>query len=160
MESLIRLEAQEAEQFIPLEEDYTGTSIEDCKYFSLTPSERGEGWEKVTYFSGRKWKEKVSDSEGSQYIYVLSNKSMPGMFKIGFTKDHPIKRAKQISSATGVATPFEVAFSFKCYNGLQLEGEIHNYLKSYQVNKRREFFQLEIEQAIEAIEYLGKRYQG
>ena len=118
---MIRLTEEQAEIYIPLHEDFTGATIEDCDYFYLAPSERGEGWEKVIYYTGRRWKDIVSDTEGSQYIYVLSNKSMPGIYKIGFTKGDPKKRAKQISSSTGVPQPFEVEFSFKCFNGLQLE---------------------------------------
>ena len=160
MDTMIRLTEEQAEIYIPLHEDFTGATIEDCDYFYLAPSERGEGWEKVIYYTGRRWKDIASDTEGSQHIYVLSNKSMPGIYKIGFTKGDPKKRAKQISSSTGVPQPFEVEFSFKCFNGLQLEGEIHNYLKKYQINKRREFFQMKKEEAVEAIKLLGERYQG
>ena len=160
MEKMIRLTEEQAEIYIPLNEDFTGATIEDCDYFYLAPSERGEGWEKVIYFTGRRWKDVVSDTEGKQFIYVLSNKSMPGIHKIGFTKGDPKKRAKQISSSTGVPVPFQVDFSFQCFNGLQLEGEVHNYLKKLQINKRREFFQLELDVAVGAIKELGERYQG
>ena len=159
METMIRLSEEQAEIYIPLNEDFTGATIEVCNYFYLAPSERGDGWEKVIYFTGRRWKDVVSDTESKQHIYVLSNKSMPGIYKIGFTKGDPKKRAKQISSSTGVPVPFEVDFSFQCHNGLQLEGEIHNYLKTFQINKRREFFQMDLNEAIDAIKLLGERYQ-
>ena len=54
METMIRLTEEQAEIYIPLSEDFTGATIEDCNYFYLAPSERGEGWEKVIYFTGRR----------------------------------------------------------------------------------------------------------
>ena len=160
MNTMRRLTEEEVEQYIPLSEDYTGSTIEDCTLFYLTSSERGEGWDKVIYYTGRKWNEKHSDTEGKEFIYVLENKSMPGIYKIGYTKGDPTKRAKQISASTGVATDFTVAYSFNCFNGLQLEGEIHNFLSIYRINKRREFFELDIDLAKDVINTLGERYQG
>lgn len=160
MDTMQKLSEDQIEQYIPLSEDYTGSTIEDCSFFHLAPSERGEGWEKVIYYTGRKWSEKHSDTEGKEFIYVLENVSMPGIYKIGYTKGDPVKRAKQISSSTGVATDFTVAYSFNCFNGLQLEGEIHNLLSTYRINKRREFFEIDIDHAKEVVNTLGERYQG
>ena len=45
------------------------------------------------------------------FVYLLLNPSMPGLIKIGHTKDDPIKyRVKEISRATGVPEPFKVAY--------------------------------------------------
>ena len=44
------------------------------------------------------------------YIYVLINASMPGLIKVGMTTNTPEERAEQLSSATGVPTPFVVAY--------------------------------------------------
>jgi hypothetical protein len=121
MDKMIRLTEEQAEIYIPLHEDFTGATIEDCNYFHLAPSERGEGWEKVIYFTGRRWKDIVSDTEGKQFIYVLSNKTMPGIYKIGFTKGDPATRAKQISSSTGVPVPFEVEFSLRNFRLTSVE---------------------------------------
>jgi hypothetical protein len=91
-------------------------------------------------------------------VYVLSNALQPGIYKIGYTNKHPEERAKQISNATGVALPYDVEFAFHCYNGLTLEGEIHQKLGEYRVNNQREFFQLPLEEIKTSIEKLGERY--
>jgi hypothetical protein len=83
---------------------------------------------------------------------------MPGLLKIGYTKNSPEERAKQISNATGVAVPFKVEYVFNCHEGQFLEEEIHKYLDSYRVANNREFFKLELHEACEAITKLGKKY--
>jgi len=49
-----RITEQEAKQFIPLKENYNDTSLSAASYFTITPSEQGDGWEDVTYFTARK----------------------------------------------------------------------------------------------------------
>ena len=44
------------------------------------------------------------------YVYILVNDSMPGLIKIGKTARNSLARAKDLSSSTGVPTPFKVAF--------------------------------------------------
>ena len=96
--------------------------------------------------------------EGDQWVYVLSNPTTPGLLKIGYTKLNPDERARQISNATGVALPYNVEWAYKCFNGEQLEGEVHRKLKAYRVNSNREFFQIQLEEAKEVITLLGQNY--
>ena len=151
-----RISQEVAENYIPLKEDFTGTSVDECPYFTMIPM--GDGWDKITYYTGRKKNPYRERGEGKYYIYVLSNPSMPGLYKIGYTHNTPEERAKQVSAATGVAFPFTVEYAFKCHDGIILEGEIHRYLDIYRVNNDREFFQVELEEAIRTIEFLGKSY--
>ena len=44
------------------------------------------------------------------YVYVMINPSCEGLVKIGKTTKDPEERAKDLSSATGVATPFIVVY--------------------------------------------------
>lgn len=44
------------------------------------------------------------------YIYVLINPSMDGLVKIGKTTRDPSGRAKELSGATGVPSPFLLAY--------------------------------------------------
>jgi len=41
---------------------------------------------------------------------------------------------------------------------MSLEGEVHRYLEGSRVNDNREFFQVSLEEAKEAIQELGVRY--
>jgi hypothetical protein len=82
----------------------------------------------------------ANKGEGDQWVYILSNPTLPNLLKIGYTKLDPDTRAAQISRATGVPLPYKVEWAFKCFNGEQLEGETHRALKKYRVNKIENFF--------------------
>lgn len=153
-----RITLEQSNEFISLDEDFTNKTIEDCPYFTLTPSPRGDGWETVTYYTARRKNTYADRGTGDQWVYVLSNPTTPGLLKIGYTKNTPDVRAKQISNATGVALPYKVEWAFKCFNGEQLEGEVHRYLSEFRVSNQREFFEVTLEEAQKAIETLGERY--
>ncbi len=153
-----RITEQESKQYIPLKENYNDTSISAASTFTITPSEKGEGWEDVTYFTARKRNLFSGKGEGNQWVYILSNPTQPGIYKIGYTKLTPDERAKQISNATGVPLPYEVAWALRCFNGEQLEGAVHHALKEYRVNSQREFFQIDLEMAKSTIKLIGKDY--
>jgi len=155
MERITELKSRE---FIPLKENYSDTHVKNASYFTITPSKRGEGWEDVTYFTARKRNLFSNKGEGDQWVYVLSNPVQPGVYKIGYTKLTPDERAKQISNATGVALPYEVAWAFACFNAEQLEGAVHHALAEYRVNTQREFFQIDLDKAISSIKLIGKDY--
>ena len=151
-----RITEEEAKQYIPCVEDYSGR-FENAAFYTFTPIE--DEWDKVTYYTARK-KNMYANREGDfdSWVYVLSNPTLPAMLKIGYTKNQPEERARQISNATGVALPYKVEWAFHCYNGEQLEGEVHKYLESYRVNNHREFFQISLDEAKKAVETLGQRY--
>lgn len=44
------------------------------------------------------------------YVYILSNPTMPGLCKVGKTTRSPSSRAAELSSATGVASPFVLVY--------------------------------------------------
>jgi hypothetical protein len=116
-----------------------------------------EGWEDVVYLANS-----ILDDNGSvrpiEYVYVLANMSVPNTVKIGMTTKTPVERAKEISAATGVATPWQVVFEFKCYNSYLLEQEIHEYLKNSRINDKREMFNIDTITAQTVIKELGYRY--
>jgi hypothetical protein len=145
--SLNRITIDEAKQFIPLRENYGNTDIEYAKYFTLTPSDEGDGWEKVTYYTEKKYGLYADKGNGDQWVYILSNPTQPGLLKIGYTKKLPEERAKQISSATGVALPYKVEWAYQCFNGEMVEREVHYKLKSKRINNNKEFFQVSLEEA-------------
>lgn len=74
------------------------------------------------------------------YVYVLTNPAMPGIVKIGSTGRTPKARARELSSTTGVALPFKVAFCVKVRDAVGVERAAHEALKRHRVNRRREFF--------------------
>jgi hypothetical protein len=95
-----RISLEQAKQFIPLEEDFTNKTVQDCPYFTLTPSPKGDGWETVTYYTARNIDMYANrDGNYDSWVYILSNPTQPNLYKIGYTKNTPDERAKQISNA-------------------------------------------------------------
>ena len=155
--SIQRISIEEAQKYVPLTEDFTSTEVDKCPYYTLEPGE--DGWDIVTYYTSRKRNAYTDrDSPYDSWVYILSNPTMPGYLKIGYTKLHPEERAKQISNATGVALPYVVEWALNCYNAEQLEGEVHRYLESARVNNQREFFQVSLDEAKEVVKKLGETY--
>ena len=153
-----RITEIESRELIPIKENYQDTSIKSATSFTIIPSEKGDGWEVVTYFTSRKRNMFSNKGDGDQWVYILSNPVQPGVYKIGYTKLTPDERAKQISNATGVALPYEVAWAFACFNAEQLEGAVHHALAEFRVNSQREFFQIDLDMAISSIKLIGKDY--
>lgn len=154
-----RITSEQAEQYISCEQDFTAKDNENARFFTLTPSPEGDGWEDVTYFTARKLNIYSGlNKDYDSWVYIFSNPAIPNMFKIGYTKQTPDERAKQLSSSTGVAMPYKVEWAFHCFNGEALEREVHNSLESYRVNNNREFFLIPLEEAKTTIEEIGKRY--
>ena len=157
--SLTKITVEKAKQFIPLKENYGNTDLEHARYFTLTPREKGDGWETVTYYTDKKYGLYSDKGEGDQWVYILSNPTSPGLLKIGYTKQTPEERAKQISSATGVALPYKVEWAYKCFNGETVEREVHHKLKTQRVNNNKEFLQVSLDEAKEVINLIGNKFK-
>ncbi len=101
----------------------------------------------------------------SGYIYILQNPSLSeSHLKIGRTERDPDGRAVEISRATGVPTPFEVVWWSESVDCHLAESILHHHLDRYRTNATREFFDLEIDEAIRvakrAIRQSGGRTGG
>ncbi len=95
------------------------------------------------------------------YPSFLSNPSIPGICKIGYTTTTVYQRVKEINRATGVITPWDPIFAYKCSDGRALEREIHEELEvmGVRVSNRREGFAIDTDSARIIIERLGKNYK-
>ena len=67
------------------------------------------------------------------YIYAMSNKSMPGILKIGMTERSIEERLKE-ANGTFTLIPFVVEMSKKVLNCKEKEKCIHQILQSKRVN--------------------------
>lgn len=87
------------------------------------------------------------------YIYVLINPSIEGLVKIGKTTREPQSRAKELSQATRVATPFYVAFSIEVADCHSAEEYVHAILEhnGFKRTPNREFFEMPLQEAIEVL---------
>lgn len=155
-----QLTREEAQFHVKLSDRYDPIYVcRNAHAYLLTPcTEEGwEGWEDVSYYS-----EAIFDASGSirkpEWIYVLVNRSIPGMCKIGFTTTSVPKRTKEINQSTGVPTPWFPVFSFKCVGARYLEEEIHQKLEQFRVASNREMFQIDSLTAQSVVEELGQRF--
>ena len=85
---------------------------------------------------------------GEGYVYILVNPVMPGIIKIGFTKD--IKRRLRDLDTTGVPQPYEPYFSVKTKKYQLLEKVIHRELDKLtdsRLRNNREFFKMDPDMA-------------
>ena len=90
---------------------------------------------------------------GAGYVYVLANSAMPGFAKVGKTTRSPEMRAVELSTATGLPTPFIVVYEQYFEDCSIAERYIHSYLekKGFRVNENREFFNAPISEIVRAI---------
>jgi hypothetical protein len=146
-----RIPNEEALNYVPYER--TPLSPQPS-YFSVFIDK--DGWEEIRYYTSR-FRQSINGSNGDQSVYILESKSMPDMVKIGYTKGDPIDRANALSKSTGVPTPFNVVYSYSCFNGERIEKAVHKHFRKQRVNKQREFFYVEIDEAVQIIESLGAK---
>ena len=134
--------------------------------FNLIPSTdpqypADEGWQEIIYYTSRR-KDifKYTQLPGNGFVYILSNLSMPGIIKIGYTSDRigPEERAKVLSSSTAIPIPYKEEFAFRCFNGEVLEKMVHDRLTQFRVNSKREHFFISVEEAKNIIQELGKGF--
>jgi T5orf172 domain len=85
-----------------------------------------------------------------QYLYVMSNPSMPGLVKIGKTATSPKQRRLELHS-TGVPTPFVLELSVEVDDCHASERAAHSALAKYRVTDNREFFRISVSKALQVI---------
>lgn len=107
----------------------------------------------VSYCFGVEARRKMTEATESAigWVYVLSNPSMPGQLKIGFTDRTVPERVGELSSVTGVPAPFIWEYGVRVPQAQRIERAVHQELAGCRVNDGREFFSCEIVRAIESI---------
>jgi hypothetical protein len=86
--------------------------------------------------------------------YLRTPAGVP-IVKIGATRQHPLKRAKELSAGTGVPDDFELAFYLDFGSCFTAESLIHEHFSRQRVNEKREFFEVEPTEAIAFISSLA-----
>jgi hypothetical protein len=96
-----------------------------------------------------------------KYVYVLTNEAYPGVCKIG-KAIAPVSRVKQINGA-GTVSEWQLRWTLPVSDDYALESIVHKHLEKVRMNSfqgsSREFFSIELEDAIEVIENLGKEFK-
>ena len=92
-------------------------------------------------------------SETTGIIYILTNEAMPGLIKIGKTKN--IKERLQKLDTTGDPLPFKVHYAIEVEDYEQKEKFLHRGLSKFRVRTNREFFKFEPEDAMALLQAIG-----
>ena len=88
-------------------------------------------------------------------VYVLTNEAMPGLVKIGKTKQgDPQVRMDQLYG-TGVPVPFECAMATLVDDVNSVERALHTAFGPQRINPKREFFEIEAEQVTALLNVIG-----
>lgn len=82
------------------------------------------------------------------FVYIVSNRSMPNLLKVGYTTRSLFERLEELSS-TGVPKDFQVEFFCKVDSADQLESRTHFALQAFHYGK--EFFKCSIPEAVKAV---------
>jgi len=89
-----RITSEQSRFYVPLDIANDKYALQRAKAFTVTATE--DGWEDVVYFG-----EAILDPTGSvrkpQWVYVLVNKGMPGVCKIGMTTTSVDQRTREIT---------------------------------------------------------------
>ena len=94
---------------------------------------------------------KTDEENRSGFLYLLVNPSMPGMVKIGHTTRNAEQRLRELSTATGVPTPFEIILDLFVSDSAAAERVTHTLLSQSRVAANREFFHVSTSTAIKAM---------
>lgn len=82
------------------------------------------------------------------WVYVIENKAMPGLLKVGYSTKDPVLRAKELAS-TGSPRPYCVVFDALVEGPRSIERATHVLLASHREGK--EWFRCSQVEAIKAI---------
>ena len=83
----------------------------------------------------------------------MINPSIEGLVKIGKTTRHPDLRAKELSQATGVPTPFYVGYSIEVSDCHSAEEYVYAVLEhnGFKRSRNREFFEMTLRDAVQVL---------
>lgn len=87
------------------------------------------------------------------FVYILSNDSMQGIFKVGITTNTVRQRMRELN-ATGVPTPFraEKIFQVQLRHLSSVERHAHKKLKDRGLHQGKEFFRAQLSACVAAVE--------
>lgn len=95
------------------------------------------------------------------HVYALINPSLPKMVKVGKTERDPERRAQELSSATGVPTPFIVGYSVFVQDCDAAEVFVHVLLteRGHRIANNREFFNASLNDVVKILIECQARFE-
>lgn len=107
---------------------------------------------------------KLQDRERAEtsgkYVYVLTNDAYPGLCKIGKAVN-PESRINGINSA-GTVSEWVLRYALPVSDDYKVENLVHRHFQEFRRDSdqghSREFFEVDFETAVKAVEYFGKDF--
>ena len=90
------------------------------------------------------------------FVYILSDASMPGCVKIGFSTGDPVDRVAELSQPAGFRKPFRIEYWCLTYDVEQVEVLLHEALAKHRVKESRELFRVDLSTAIAMADRVGR----
>ena len=95
-----------------------------------------------------------------KYVYVLTNDAYPGLCKIGKAVN-PEGRMKGVNSA-GTVSEWVLRYALPVTDDYKVENLVHRHFQEFRRDSdqghSREFFEVDFETAVKAVEYFGKDF--
>ena len=95
-----------------------------------------------------------------KFVYVLTNEAYPTLCKVGKAVN-PETRINGINSA-GTVSEWVLRFALPVTNDYKVENLVHRHLQEFRRDSdqghSREFFEVDFETAVKAVEYFGKDF--
>lgn len=85
------------------------------------------------------------------FVYVLANRAMPGIYKVGYTERSPSLRCDELSRGTNVPCDFDLVCYAEYSDARDMEQEFHGYLADVRVSPNREFFKCDLLRIVELV---------
>ena len=103
-------------------------------------------------------KDERKKCRGAGYVYILTNKCLKGMVKIGMTSRPVDTRSKELFN-TSLPMPFDEFASLKTSKYVEVEDLVHRILTKLtrkRVNESREFYKIKPGEALEILEDVSR----
>ncbi len=95
------------------------------------------------------------DSAG--YVYVITNRALLNMVKLGMTTRSSRRRCADLG--TGSPYDYEVAHEVAVSHVRHVEALVHSHFAKMRINPNREWFSVEVDEAIDALELITQPYR-
>lgn len=136
-----------------------------CEYVSEIEVRSQDGSGAITWILlYAKDKIKLQDLDrarsSGKYVYVLTNDAYPGLCKIGKAVN-PEGRMKGVNSA-GTVSEWVLRYALPVTDDYKVENLVHRHFQEFRRDSdqghSREFFEVDFETAVKAVEYFGKDF--
>lgn len=99
-----------------------------------------------------------TDGSRKGYVYVLVDPAFPSLVKVGKTTKDPERRARDLSTGSGVPAPYVVAWAALVTDCHEVERLIHQELAHARARRDREFFAIAPSKAISIARSIAGRF--